>query len=342
MKKLCFIIISIILVSMVPGGVAYADNSTLNIYFLDVGQGDATLFISNDDVMLIDTGPDEGLTALRDRLVECGVNTIDYLVITHPHEDHDSNLEYLADNYTIAHLVMPEYADDEEDYGDLLREMVGQGTQIVYPNVGDQYVIGGLIATVLSAADPSRFPDDMNLWSVVLRVDCGDISVLMTGDAEDINEFEMIDAGLDLDTDIFKVGHHGSTTSSSGAFVAAVSPEYAVISCGADNKYGHPDAATLATLQECQADVLRTDLNGTICFVTDGSTYTISPKCEPSTAVEEDSTEQTYILNTSSKKFHYPTCSSVDQMSEKNKAEYTGTRDELIEQGYSPCGRCKP
>lgn len=321
---------------------AQADSSVLTAYFLDVGQGDSTLIISGDAVMLVDTGPDGGFSALQGQLDQYGIDEIDHLVITHPHEDHDANLEYLADNYTVAHLVIPEYADDEEDYGDLLREMVGQGTQIVYPHVGDLYSIGGASATVLCAADPSEYQDDKNLWSIVMRVDCGETSIMLNGDAADINEYAMIDAGLDLDADVLKVGHHGSSTSSSGAFVEAVSPEYAVISCGAGNQYGHPDAATLATLEQYHVSVFRTDLNGTICLTTDGSTHTITPARDAAEALDEPSMEQTYILNTNSKIFHYPSCSSVDQMSEKNKSEYTGTRDELIDQGYSPCGRCKP
>ena len=175
---------------------AYAESPILSVYFIDVGQGDATLILSGDSAMLVDTGPDGGLSALRDRLDASSVDQIDYLVLTHPHEDHDANLAYLADNYAKAYLVMPEYADDEEDYGSLLREMVSAGTQIVYPNVGDQYAIGKAIATVLSAPDPGQFPTDENLWSLVIRVDCCETSVMLTGDAEDINEFAMIDAGL--------------------------------------------------------------------------------------------------------------------------------------------------
>ena len=162
----------------------------------------------------------------------------------------------------------------------------------------------------------------------------------MTGDAEDINEFEMIDAGLNLDVDVLKVGHHGSFTSSSEAFIEATSPAYAVISCGRDNSYGHPHEETLAMLAKYQVNVMRTDLAGTICLMTDGTTYTlISSTVEVS---EEEPAEQTYVLNTNTMKFHYPSCPSVGQMSERNKAEYTGSRDDLIEQGYSPCGRCKP
>ena len=340
MKKIAFLFTFLLLVVTS----AYAQGSQLAVYFIDVGQGDATLILSGDDIMLVDTGPDGGLSALRDQLDSCGVDQIDYLVITHPHEDHDANLAYLADNYAIAHLVMPEYADDEEDYGSLLREMVGQGTQIVYPNVGDQYAIGEATATVLSAPDPGEFPSDENLWSIVLRVDYGEVSVMMTGDAEDINEFAMIDAGLPLGADVLKVGHHGSNTSSSGTFIDAVSPDCAVVSCGAENQYGHPHEETLASLEAYGIEVYRTDLNGSICLISDGETYKIEPAKElgAQSADAEDPNEQTYILNTNTGKFHYPDCSSVDQMKEKNKREYTGTRDDLIDQGYDPCGRCKP
>ena len=285
---------------------------------------------------MIDTGPAGGRDALVEQLGD--VERIDMLVLTHPHEDHDANFGYLVDNYEIGALYMPEYADDEEDYGDLLRRAVGHGTQIRYPAVGDQFGVGDATVTVLSASDPALYPDDKNLWSIVLKIEDGDTSVIVTGDAEDINEYAMIDAGLDLDADILRIGHHGSSTSTSVAFLDAVKPNVAVISCGADNTYGHPHRETLDALQVRGIDVLRTDVNGTI-RIENG----IVPKAavaKPTPEPEKNTLD--YVLNKKTKKFHYPDCSSVDQMKNKNRLDFTGSRDDVIAKGYDPCGLCKP
>lgn len=249
--------------------------ASTSISFIDVGQGDSTVLQSEGSVMLIDTGPQDARASLQKQLQACGVKEIDLLVLTHPHEDHDANFGFLVGHYKIGCLIMPEYSDDEDDYGDLLRMAVSKGTKIVYPAVGDQYKIGEAIATVFSAADPAQFPDDKNLWSIVLKIEDGDTSLIVMGDAEDINEYAMIDAGLDLDADILRVGHHGSSTSTTGVLLDAVTPDVAVISCGSGNQYGHPHQKTLDTLEEHGVLVMRTDLSGTIQITLNGTSYRV-------------------------------------------------------------------
>ena len=245
------------------------------VRFVDVGQGDCTIVQSADETLVIDTGPPDARKALEEQLQAYGIDHIQVLVLTHPHEDHDGSLGFLFDGYTIGTLYLPEYADDEEDYGGLLRKAISRGTQIRYPAVGDQFTVGDATVTVLSAADPSRYPDDKNLWSIVTKIEDGETLIIITGDAEDINEYAMIDAGLDVDADILRVGHHGSYTSTSGAWLDAVTPDVAVISCGADNSYGHPHQETLNTLWEHDVLVYRTDLNGTVSISIKDDAYTI-------------------------------------------------------------------
>ncbi len=245
-------------------------------HFIDVGQGDCTVVQSAGETLVIDTGSTEARAALESHLKAYDINRIDTLVLTHPHEDHDGSLGFLVDSYPIGTLYMPEYADDEEDYGGVLRRAVGQGTQIRYPAVGDQIIIGDATATVLSAGDPALYPDDKNLWSIVLKIDDSATSVIIMGDAEDTNEYTMIDAGQDLDADILRVGHHGSYTSTSGAWLDAVTPDVAVISCGSGNEYGHPHQEVLNALYDRQITVLRTDTNGTITVTIDNAAYTIA------------------------------------------------------------------
>lgn len=267
MRKL---LITLILIALPV--IAVADST---MYFLDVGQGDCTILQSVGETLVIDAGPPEARSALMHQLEACGVERIDVLVLTHPHEDHDANLDYLVDNFKVGQLLIPEYADDEEDYGGLICRAVGQGTQIDHPSVDDRFTVGDASVTVLSAADPAQFPDDKNLWSLVLKIKDGETSIIVCGDAEDINEFAMIDAGLDLDADILRVGHHGSNTSTSGAFVDAVSPDLAIMSCGSDNPYGHPHKETLNTLVEHSVLIMRTDQVGTIKITSDGAAYRV-------------------------------------------------------------------
>ena len=250
--------------------------ASMMVHFFDVGQGDSTVIQSDGKVILIDTGPAEARLRVQEQLKACDVEEIDLLVLTHPHEDHDANFGFLVDHYKILRLIMPEYSDDEDDYGDLLRKAVSKGTKIVYPAINDQYKIGDATATVLSAADPAQYLDDKNLWSIVLKIEDGDISVIVAGDAEDINEYAMIDAGLNLEADILRVGHHGSYTSTSGAFLDAVTPDVAIISCGAENSYGHPHQEILDSLYNRQITVLRTDTSGTITLTTKNEAYTIA------------------------------------------------------------------
>lgn len=248
-------------------------SASLNVRFVDVGQGDCTIFDIDGKTVVIDLGPKGAEDTVKDELEG---KSIALLVLTHPHEDHDGNLDWVADNCKIERLWMPEYSDDEEDYGDLLRRVVAKGTKIEYPAVGQSLCIGDGNITVLSAEDTDQY-EDKNLWSIAVKVAYGTTSFLMMGDAEDINEFRMIDAGLDLKADVLRVGHHGSDTSTTEAFVEAVKPSYAVISCGAHNRYGHPEESVLETLEKCGVEILRTDKNGTISMESDGHALLYTP-----------------------------------------------------------------
>jgi competence protein ComEC len=250
-----------------------AAQASLTARSIDVGQGDCTIFNIDGETVVIDVGPSGAADTVKSELEG---KSIALLVLTHPHEDHDGNLEWVVENCKIDRLWMPEYSDDEDDYGDLLRRAVAKGTRIEYPAVGQSICIGDGSITCLSAGNPAKF-DDKNLWSIVTRIEYGTTSFLVMGDAEDINEYEMIDDGLDLKADVLRVGHHGSDTSTSEAFVEAVAPSYTVISCGAHNRYGHPDESVLATLEKYGVEMLRTDKNGTISMRSDGHALLYTP-----------------------------------------------------------------
>ena len=200
---------------------------------------------------------------------------------------------------------------------------------------------------------PGQGCDDDNNNTIVLRLDYGENSFLCTGDAESQAEADILASGADVDADVLKAGHHGSSTSTSDEFLAAVSPEYAVISCGEGNSYGHPHAETLNKLRQNGITVFRTDEQGTIVAESDGQeiTWSSSPSdswqsgepSEADTAAPPSlNQEVTYVLNTNTMKFHLPDCSSADDIADQNRETTDQTRDELIAEGYEPCGRCNP
>ena len=185
---------------------------------------------------------------------------------------------------------------------------------------------------------------DLNNWSVGIRLTYGSNSFLMCGDAESQAESDMLERGMPLKADVLKAGHHGSSTSTSSVFLKAVSPSYVVIQCGKDNSYGHPHKETMEKLEKAGCQVLRTDEYGTITASSDGTqiTWNVSGTKDAAGAQPFQSPQSTYILNTSSRKFHLPDCPSLEQMKDRNRKEFSGTRDELISEGYAPCGQCRP
>ncbi len=310
----------------------------LSVTFFDVGQGEAALIQADGKNMLIDAGPDEKADDLLSYLGDLGVKRLDLLLGTNPQEEHIGGMDEVLARYEVDTLWMPN--TPAQITGTLLAAIQEEGLESVAPKPGTTYDLGDALITILSPA--SQTYENLNDYSIVLRVDYGDTSYLFTGDAGELAEREMLQNGLDVDADVLKVGNHGNSGSSSQAFVDAVSPTWAVYSCGKGNTNSSPDAGILTRLRGAGSSILGTDADGTVTFLSDGKTIElrkgivgVSAAAAPSFGSKDPS----YIGNKNSKAFHLPTCHTLP--AQKNQV-YFETRDEAISQGYKPCKKCKP
>lgn len=322
--------------------------SSFEVHYLNVGQADATLIMCDGENMLIDGGNVEDSSLIYSYLEEHEVEYIDYMICTHAHEDHVGGLAG-ALNYAEAGVVYaPVKEFDTDAFEDFKKYVEKQGNEITVPTADTEFKLGSAECTVLGANVVND--DNPNNTSIVLKVEYGDTQFLFSGDAEQIVEKNIIESGYNIECTVMKVPHHGSETSLSYRWLNEAMPEYAVISVGDNNSYGHPNKDTLSKLRDAEVTVFRTDMQGHIICRSDGEEveFDIQKNKETDTLAETGEGKNTavtvgeYILNTNTEKFHYPDCHSVDDMKEKNKQETNLTREELIEQGYSPCGNCNP
>lgn len=318
-----------------------ADGSGLEVHFIDVGQADAALVLCDGESMLIDGGNSEDSDVIYTYLEKQKVEELDYMVCTHAHEDHVGGLSGALMYASVDTALAPVTEYDSRAFRNFLEGLEKQGTEITIPEAGDSFSLGSAQVKILG---PVRETDETNNTSIVLRIVYGDTSFLFTGDAEREEEEDILDTGEVLKSTVLKVGHHGSDSSTSYPFLREVMPEYGVISVGTGNTYGHPTQEVLSRLSDAGVTVYRTDLQGDIICTSDGAevTFRTAKDTAPQEGRKPDQEEKEYILNTNTMKFHAPACSSAEEMGPENKKEFKGTREELLEQGYSPCGRCKP
>ncbi len=250
---------------------ATVSGGEVQFHFIDVGQGDATLIRTADGDILIDAGTNASEEALAAYLDMLGVTELAYAVFTHPHEDHIGGADMIINNYRVKRVILPDVTSNSKTFSRMMDAIEEQNVEVLEATPDMTFSVGELTCTVLAPIGTAY--TDLNHYSVVLRMVYGDTSVLMMGDAEIVSEEEMLSRyrfSGELDCDLIKVGHHGSDTSSSQTFLDAVTPVYAVISCGAGNSYGHPKQEILARYEACRATILRTDVEGSIVFTTTG------------------------------------------------------------------------
>lgn len=248
----------------------------LEVHFIDVGQGDATLLLTEGCAMLVDAGPEDGGTALQLYLEKQGVERLDYIIATHPDSDHIGGLDVVVTKFDCGTVLMPDIEKDSKSFRDAQAALSYKGLQSPALQAGERYAFGGAEFTVVA---PNGHYEDANNNSIGILLRHGDNRFLFTGDAEEEAETDMLASGLALSADVYQVGHHGSRSSTGEAFLKAVHPAYAVISCGADNAYGHPHAEVLNRLRAAGVQVFRTDEQGSVVAVSDGEKITWN--CSP-------------------------------------------------------------
>jgi competence protein ComEC len=325
----------------------------LKVSYIDVGQADSILIQQGDHAMLIDAGNNADGQTVKNYITNQGVSVLDYAICTHPHEDHIGAMDYIVNSFKIGKIYLPEAMATTQTYKDLLTAVVNKGMQFTSPVPGSSFKLGDATCTILGPINWSQ--DDLNTSSIVLKVVYGNNSFLFTGDAQVSNEQDMINAGYDLSADVLKVGHHGSNTSTSQAFLDAVKPSYAVISVGAGNDYGHPTEAVLNRINSNGIKLFRTDLNGTIVATSDGSNITFNVNPTNSAQVDPTPTDPTPVTPTptptptpvnpqdytvyktaTGTKYHKAGCSYL------SKSSIPLLKSEAVAAGLTPCSKCNP
>lgn len=243
------------------------------VKFFDVGQADSILVQSAGVNMLIDAGTNNMGNTVVQNLKDLGITKIDYLVGTHPHEDHIGGMDDVIKNFEIGTIYMPKVQTNTKTFEDVLDAISNKGLTITTPEVGYVFEVGNTKCEVMCAGTGTTEENsNLNLSSIVIRMVYGEESFLFMGDAEEKNE----SSRQWPQTTVLKVGHHGSDTSSSESFLNQVKPEISVISVGINNTYGHPKKTTLDKLNALETSIYRTDQNGTITITCDGTNCVVT------------------------------------------------------------------
>ena len=323
----------------------------MRVHFIDVGQADSAFIeLGNGQTMLIDAG--RSGSDVVDYIRNLQYETIDYVVASHPHDDHIGGMATVLNSFNIGKMYMPKQAHTISAFTNMLDVIENKGIDLYTAKAGTNILSSGNI-NIDVLAPFSESNSNLNNVSAVVRITYGKTVMLFTGDAEHVIENQLLNSGIDAD--VLKVGHHGAGSASSSSFIKAVSPDIAVISVGEGNSYGHPHEDTLAILNEVGADIYRTDEQGTIVVTADqNKKITVDKKAStvkenappvvvqtPTEKVEENqppvSNNQSQVVyrTRTGKKYHRSGCSYL-----KSKIETTVSEAQAM--GLGPCSRCNP
>lgn len=256
-------------------------DAAMTVSFIDVGQGDCTLVYSPDNgVILVDSGEADKAQTVINYLNSLGIDTIDYCVVTHPHSDHMGSMAQIMSEFNIENLIIPELSEinipTTKTYENFLLSAEENADEIIPAQAGTTYSVGDIALSVLG---PVSQNEDLNNMSVVVKVEYKESSFLITGDCSFDEEDELMENDYNaLESDVIKIGHHGSSGSTSADWLEAVNPRFGVISVGNGNSYGHPTKTVLDRLDDFDVDYYRTDVVGTVVFETDGKAISVQKK----------------------------------------------------------------
>ena len=341
------------------------------LHLLDVGQGQSVLMKADGHAMMIDGGGRETSSFVVSYLKQQGIESLDYVIASHYDTDHIAGLIGVLSVFKVDTLLLPVCTGEGDLFYSFSAAAVSNGCTICHACKDMEFGLGSASIEVIGPVNTDYVFD--NDGSLAVRILYGNRSCVICGDAEQQSEMDMAASGEDLQTDLYVVNHHGSRTSSTDVFLDALSPGYALISCGKNNEYGHPAVETLQRLKSRGVKLYRTDQQGTIIAFSDGENIWFNQDaCEDWTSgnsvvnieadseyenqetdrqipedidgISEKQSEPTceYVCNTNTKKFHYPDCSSVPDIKPGNRYDYEGSREEVLAMGYVPCKRCNP
>lgn len=245
------------------------------VHFLDVGQADCILIKSEDEYMLVDAGNNADEQFILNYLKEQGVKKLKYVIGTHPHEDHIGSLDSVINSFEVENVYLPDIEHTTKTFEDVLTSIADKNLEITIPKVNETYDLGSSIFVILAPVNYD-YGSGLNNYSIGIKLINGNNSFVMFGDAESDAEQDILQSGIDISADVYKVSHHGSSTSTTDEFLSNISPIYAVISCGKDNDYGHPHEETLEKLLDKDIKIYRTDTDGTVVFYSDGNNITVN------------------------------------------------------------------
>lgn len=244
--------------------------SKLEIHFIDIGQGDSTLIKYENKNILIDSGPNESEEFILEYLKKENIKKIDYLIATHPHEDHIGNMDTIIDSFNVTEFLAPKVIYESNDFKNMLKELKSKKLDIKILNENSKHIYISSDAYLEFLSPTKDSYENTNNFSPIIKLTHNNNKFLLTGDAEIEAEIDIL--SKDIDSDVLKVAHHGSSSSSNKKFLEKVTPSISVISCGINNKFNHPHEVTLESLKSLESKIYRTDEDGSIVLYSDGET----------------------------------------------------------------------